>query len=86
MKIKADEKLFKEARSCCNELKVYCTNFADFFGSIMQNDMIFSKKDLDEFNLKFEKAKKELKLKMKKTYDTIDEIKKKIDKHINEGN
>jgi hypothetical protein len=86
MKIKANEKLFNEAKSSCSSLKLYCTSFADFFSGIMQNDMTLSDKELDEYNQEFEKAKKRLKMKMKETFDNIDEIKKRIDEHIERTN
>lgn len=86
MKIKANEKLFNEAKSSCNVLKQYCDSFNDFFCSIVQNDMTFSERDYKEWQEELEKAKKRLRLKMKQTYDGIEDTQKKIKQHIWETN
>lgn len=74
MKIKSDDKLFKEIKSSCAELKIYSEVFTQDFAGLLQNDLTLSVEQVGDIFAKISDGKRLLKRKMKEAYDEIERL------------
>ena len=86
MKIKTDEKLFKEIKSSCTNLKIYSEVFTQDFASFLQNDMTLSVEQVGDFFANISDGKRQLKRKMKEAYDEIERLEAAVKEKILRAN
>ena len=85
MEIKGNEKLMKEARLSCIELKRYCVVYSNFLSSIVHKDASFTEKDYEIFFNKLIHNKKRLEELMLNTLVNVDVVEKKIKQHVKDS-